>query len=241
MEQEFESLISLQEIDKKLISLKRELDTLPTKFQQIERQRKQNLEELNKAKEKLQANQKKRRELEQEVQDLKEKLSKYKSQLHGVKTNKEYSAMLKEIEYIEGEIEKKEEDILEELLKADDIKVEIEKAEEKNKKQEDKLKEQEKEILSKKEDIEKRIESLNTEKNELLPKVPQKYLDLYEKIYSKKNGIVLSPVSDEFCSICNMRIRPQVLNELKSNKELIFCENCGRILYLVKKSSQKKS
>lgn len=45
------------------------------------------------------------------------------------------------------------------------------------------------------------------------------------------SGIALSPVTDDFCSMCHMRIRPQVLNELKEAKKLIICEACGRILY----------
>ncbi|MCP2519254.1 C4-type zinc ribbon domain-containing protein [Candidatus Aminicenantes bacterium AC-335-K20] len=240
MEQEFESLISLQEIDKKLISLKKELNQIPLKLKEIEDKRKKNQEELSKAKEKLIANQKKRKELELEVQSLKEKVSKYKKQLYEVKTNKEYASMLKEIEFTEGEIEKLEEKIIEELLNADEIQAEIKKAEEINQRENNKLQEEEQKIKSKREKILNEIEELNKERKELIPKVPKNYLELYEKIFSKKNGIVLSPVSDEFCSVCNMRIRPQMLNELKSNKDLIFCENCGRILYWVGKPASEK-
>jgi hypothetical protein len=240
VEQEFESLISLQEIDKRLISLKKELNQIPSRLKQIEDKRRKNKEELSKAKEKLITNQKKRKELELEVQSLKEKVSKYKKQLYEVKTNKEYASMLREIEYTEGEIEKLEEKIIEELLKADDIKAEIKKAEEVNQKEDNKLKEEEQQIKQKQDKILKEIEQLNQEKEGLIPKVPKNYLDLYDKIFAKKNGIVLSPVSDEFCSICNMRIRPQVINELKSNKDLKFCENCGRILYWAGKSSIEK-
>jgi len=240
VEQDFESLISLQEIDRKLINLKKDLNQIPLRLKEIEDKRKKNQEELSKAKEKLAENQKKRKELELELQSLKEKVSKYKKQLYEVKTNKEYASMLKEIEYTEGEIEKLEEKIIEELLKADDIQAEIKKAEETNQKEDNKLKEEEQQIKSKKEKILNEIEQLNKEREELIPKVPKNYLELYEKIFPKKNGIVLSPVSDEFCSVCNMRIRPQVINELKSNKELIFCENCGRILYWIGKPSSEK-
>ncbi|OQX53470.1 MAG: hypothetical protein B5M54_06840 [Candidatus Aminicenantes bacterium 4484_214] len=54
---------------------------------------------------------------------------------------------------------------------------------------------------------------------------------MYHKIAAKRQGIALSPVHDEFCSLCHMRIRPQVINELKAGQTIILCENCGRILY----------
>jgi len=48
-------------------------------------------------------------------------------------------------------------------------------------------------------------------------------------------GVALSPIKDDdFCSLCQMRVRPQMLNELMEMKQVILCEACGRILYLPK-------
>jgi len=70
-----------------------------------------------------------------------------------------------------------------------------------------------------------------------VPKIPSDQVTLYLKIYKRNSGIALSPVSEEFCSLCHMRIRPQVINELKGKEKIILCENCGRILYVVTKSA----
>ncbi|MFQ6083653.1 MAG: zinc ribbon domain-containing protein [Candidatus Aminicenantia bacterium] len=231
MEVEFEPLITLQETDTKITQLSNSLKSIPFRIQKIENQRKEIREAVIKAKEKLSGNQKKRRELEKEVQSLKDKISKYKLQLNEVKTNKEYTALLKEIDDAQQEVDRLEEQIIEEMLNADEIKVEIKKADQRSQEQDKKLAEEESAIHQQEQDLKNQIELLSREKADLIPKIPSKCLDLYHKIYSKKNGIVLSPVNDEFCSICNMRIRPQVLNELKVTRKLIFCENCGRILY----------
>ena len=89
----------------------------------------------------------------------------------------------------------------------------------------------------KKKELEEKKKNLNQEKEELMPKIPSDQINLYIKISAKKNGIVLSPVNDDFCSMCHVRIRPQVLNELKAQEKIILCENCGRILFWVKKSA----
>jgi predicted nucleic acid-binding Zn-ribbon protein len=54
-------------------------------------------------------------------------------------------------------------------------------------------------------------------------------------IFNKKNGSALSPVKGDFCAMCHMRIRPQMLNEIRDRNKIHLCENCGRILYWVTK------
>jgi predicted nucleic acid-binding Zn-ribbon protein len=72
---------------------------------------------------------------------------------------------------------------------------------------------------------------LYKEKENISPLIPSNLMNLYNDLFEKNIGIALSPVTDDFCSICQIRIRPQVLNELITQKEIILCENCGRILY----------
>ena len=94
---------------------------------------------------------------------------------------------------------------------------------------------QKEKILQEKNKAEEILHNLEKEKEELLPKIPSDQMKLYKQISSTKNGIVLSPVTDEFCTMCHMRVRPQVVNELIARREIITCENCGRILQYKKK------
>ena len=64
-------------------------------------------------------------------------------------------------------------------------------------------------------------------------------MKLYMSIFNKKNGSALSPVKGDFCAMCHVRIRPQMLNEIRDRSKIYLCENCGRILYWVYKPEHK--
>ncbi|MFW6160989.1 MAG: zinc ribbon domain-containing protein [Acidobacteriota bacterium] len=231
MEIDFDSLIQLQEIDKEIKEISIFLNSIPAKTQEIDKKIEESSRIVAEAKDKLAENQKKRRDLENQVKDLKEKIAKYKHQLNEVKTNKEYRSLLKEIDDAQSRIDTLEEEIISELLNADDIEKEIEETSQKAEEIEKVFSQEKENLFKNKAESEKNREELVKEKEKVLPRIPQDELALYQQISRKKNGIALSPVNDEFCSMCHMRIRPQVINELKARKVIILCENCGRILY----------
>ena len=76
-----------------------------------------------------------------------------------------------------------------------------------------------------------KLKEENSKKSELRKKIPQNLLKAYDNLFQKKAGKVISVVETEFCGICNIKIRPQLLNEIISTNNLYICENCGRILY----------
>jgi predicted nucleic acid-binding Zn-ribbon protein len=237
VETDFEKLIQLQELDIEIKNTSLLLEVIPRQIKEIDNKIEESLKIVQDAKYKFAKNQKIRRDLEVEVQDLKGKITKYKRQLNEVRTNKEYSSLLKEIEDTQAKIDFLEEGIIEEMLAADDIEKEIKSADQKAVEIQNQLTKQKEDILKKKKEIEDEKEMLQKEKEELLPQVPSDQLNLYNQIFVKKNGIVLSPLRDEFCSMCHMRIRPQMVNELLAGNKIILCENCGRILCYLKKAT----
>ncbi len=231
MDTEFDRLIQLQKLDAEIKNTSLFLENIPRQIEDINRNKEESLQIITQAKEKMAQNQKKRRDLEAEVKDMKVKISKYNLQLNDVKTNIEYKSLLKEIEEAQKNVNEIEDEIINEMLVADEIEEEIKVATQK-------YNEVEKEFLKEKEILEQQQKESEAKKNELLhekeelmTKIPTDQAGLYLKIFKSKNGIALSPITGEFCSLCHMRIRPQVLNELKGNETIILCENCGRILY----------
>src|SRR4030042_4321957 len=137
----------------------------------------------------------------------------------------------KEIEESEKRVDRLEETFIAEMLLEDDIQKEIKTAGQKHAQTQASLT-KEKEVLSrKKRETEEKARVLGQRREELLPTIPAEQVNLYLKIFRKKGGTALSPVKDDFCALCHVRVRPQVLNELLSTRKLILCENCGRILY----------
>lgn len=236
MDIDFEKLIHLQHIDEEIQKTTLFLENIPSQIEDIDGKIKTSSQAVTKAKQELAQNQKKRRDLEAEVQDIKPQISKYKRQLNEVKTNKEYSSLLKEIEESQKKVEALEEEIINEMLAADDIEVEIREATQKADEAKGKFSKDKDGLFQEKKQMEGKRKKLLQEREGIIPQIPSEQTTLYTKIFHKKNSIALSPVRDEFCSMCHMRIRPQVLNELKEENKIILCENCGRILYWKKKA-----
>ncbi len=231
MDTTFDKLIQLQELDTEIGSTSLFLDDIPRQIEDIEKQTEQSYQIITQAKEKMAQNQKKRRDMEDEVKDIKAKISKYNLQLNDVKTNLEYKSLLKEIDDAQQKISELEDEIINEMLAADDIEEEIKEANQKHSAAEKKFSKEKEMLQQKQKKSEAKKDELTKKKEKLIKNIPDDQIRLYLKIFKSKHGIALSPITDEFCSLCHMRVRPQVLNELKGNEKLILCENCGRILY----------
>jgi len=228
---DYEKLISLQKLDSEIRQVSLFLDNTPQRLEDIDKKVEHSSQAVSRAKENLAQNQKTRRELESQVKDIRVHISKYKVQLNEVKTNKEYTALLHEIEEDQKKIDKIEEDIISAMLAADDIEKEIREANQRFSQDREKFDKEKDLIQLKKRELEEKIKRIQKDRDEILPRIPPEQLSLYSRIFRKMSGIALSPVTDDFCSMCHMRIRPQVLNELKEAKKLIICEACGRTLY----------
>jgi predicted nucleic acid-binding Zn-ribbon protein len=227
---DFNQLIALQRLDIKLKHLSAFLDTIPARVAAIDAKIEKSSQDLSLAKDRLAQNLKRRREFEGEVKDFKAHISKYKVQLNEVKTNKEYTALLHEIDQAKAKVDGLEEEIISEMLAADDIERDIRAASETCRQAEEVFQKEKDALLARKASLEARRDRIRAEREAQAGTVPPETLDLYQAIFAKRTGLVLSRVKGDFCSLCHMRIRPQVLEELMAGSSLILCEACGRIL-----------
>ncbi len=87
-----------------------------------------------------------------------------------------------------------------------------------------------------------KLAEVTKDKSAVRTKISAPLLKSYDALAGKQNGKAVSLVETEFCGVCNVKIRPQRLNELLSFKEMLTCDSCGRILFvkLVKKEEKKK-
>jgi predicted nucleic acid-binding Zn-ribbon protein len=227
----FDLLIRLQRVDSEINRLSASLESIPSQTDVIDRQIQDAAEIVSRAKDKLAANQKKRRDLEIDAKSLKEQIGRFRRQLNDVKTNKEYAALLKEIEEAQQKMDKIEEEIIQDMISADDIEKEIKTANQKKAEEEVRLRQEKEAILKNQRELEEKKALFLKEREELVPKIPPDQLKLFHRISKKMGGVAMSEVTDDFCSICQMRVRPQLLNEIQEMKKIILCEACSRILY----------
>ncbi len=241
MDVAFDLLIRLQDVDSEIARLSSLLDAVPGRLQAIETRIHASADVVVQAKEKLAANQKRRRDMEGEVKSFRETIGKYKRQQSEVKTNKENDALKKEIVDSQAKVDGVEERILAEMIAADDIEKEIKAAHKFQAEEEAVLQKEKAVVAAEKADLEKQKAGFEAERAALLPRIPADQRKLYERIVRKMAGVALSRVTDDFCSLCQMRIRPQLLDELIEMRTIITCEACGRILYWVKPKEEEEA
>jgi hypothetical protein len=148
-----------------------------------------------------------------------------------VTTNKEFQGFSNEIKFEEANIVGVEEKIIEKMIESDEIMGNIRDAESEFKKIADDYNLQIKDMLSNLEYHKTKLADENRNKKELRSRVDPKLLKAYDNLYAKKAGKVVSNVHTDFCGVCNIKIRPQVLSELILSNDLMICESCGRMLY----------
>ena len=226
-----ENLIRLQELELDLSSLTERVERTPEEIEQLDSEIEDDRRQVEEAKEAIEESGKVRRQLEAEVEALRDKLSHYQDQLMQVKTNTEYQAMLHEIQFAKDRIESKEDEILAQMMDADEKEqMLVEKSGEFGKK--------EAEIRSRRQELQDFLEQSESELRALEEQVAQiksvlsrEHLARYNRISSVRNGIALAAVVGGTCQGCHVRLRPQLLAEVKLNRQVRVCENCSRILY----------
>jgi predicted nucleic acid-binding Zn-ribbon protein len=230
---DLEKVIELQQVDLRITELSAQIDALPSQVQALEAQLQEFLHALEERKQRLANNQKERRDLEGETQAIQARISKHKDQLYEVKTNEQYKAMLHEIEGEEANIRKIEDQILEKMMEADELRKKIQEAEARLEGEKTRVAVEAASLKSLRQaDIEER-EKLSARRGELAEGLSETTRDTYERVRSGRNGVALAEVRDGFCTACNVCLRPQLYNEVRTNEALLICESCSRILYYV--------
>jgi hypothetical protein len=223
-------LIDLQSLEKKAAALQKEIEQIPLEITRNKEELATHALHLETAEKEASEAQKNRRSLEGEVDSLRQKVSNFKTQLMSVKTNAAYQAMLHEISFVEKQIAEKEDAILEFMLDSDRLAEEVREVEKI-------FKEKEQEHTSRKAELEARVEKdlkeleeLGIKRIELENALPPDQISRYRRVASARNGQAIAPLSGENCSACHVRLRPQLIAEVKSGKNIIQCESCSRIL-----------
>jgi predicted nucleic acid-binding Zn-ribbon protein len=230
MNPDLEKLINLHRAESELKRLDSELAEVPRLRGELDERVAVDRGRLETARKDLETSQKSRRQHEAEVQDLETKRSKYKGQLMEVKTNKEYTAMLHEIETVEREIRSREDRILEEMEKAETLTQEVAREEEAFRSVEKVAKGEAAELDARKARLEKEHEQVAAERDRVAATIPEEELRLYQRV-AKLRGSGMAEARDGMCQTCHVKLRPQMWVEIRQNETLFQCTACNRILY----------
>lgn len=228
---EIKKLIELQEIDSEIFRIKRILDETPERIRQFDAIIKDKESIYKTSGDTLKKLELKNKEKEMELKIKEETIKKQQGQLFQIKTNKEYSALQREIESAKADNSIIEEEIIKLLDDIDAARKELEVNKKIYENEKNAIEAEKKKMQDEKLKIEEELKIAESKRSEFVKGVDKTVLAKYEHILRGRNGLAIVPVIGDACSGCNMNLPPQVVNEAKLMNDLIFCGNCSRILY----------
>jgi uncharacterized protein len=225
------NLIALQDIELKIVGLQKEAFYIPGKIQSFENE----LQRIQAAYQERVAHMKemsnRKRTFEGQVDLLRTKLSRLKDQLMAVKTNKEYTAMLHEIQMAEDQIRSEEDKILDVMEETEGKEKDLKDAEQAMFTRIAELQESIRKTNESAPLLEAELARLGTEKAQMESWIEAGLLARYRRIAEARKGVALAEAKDELCSVCHVRIRPQMYAELLRTENIHSCDSCSRILF----------
>ena len=227
---DLDGLIRLQSVESELRRTDGDLAQIPARQSELEARLAAERGRLDALKASLDGSQKSRKREEGALQDLEAKRSKYKGQLMDVKTNKEYTAMLHEIEGVEREIRAREDQILAEMESAETYAAELKTEEEVFRKEEARHKQDVAALEGQRRELTSRRERLAAEREQVAQTVSPDVSELFQRV-AKLRGVAVAAARDGRCQECHLLLRLQMYSELKRNDAITQCPQCNRILY----------
>ena len=221
----------IQSIDIRFDEIKREKDESPKEIERL----KENLDLLSNVMEQdlsaIEELKKVRRAVERELEEIESKFQKSKLRLNDVKSNKEYQAVLKEIEEQKELIFEKEEVVIKYM---EDIEIQEAECASNNgtlRESQQEFKNKQDEFSQRLRDLDKEVQSLNGKMIQLSQNVDKNLLERYNSLRNNLRGRVVTQVVNTICQGCNLGIPPQQYNELIKGASIKSCPHCDRIIY----------
>jgi len=227
MNQTLEQLIKLQKIDHRLLEIKEHMGDLPSTVESQELEIATIQSENEKKQERISDIDKGIRSHQSEIEDFSNKLGKYKEQLFLVKSNKEYDAISSEIDHMKKtileseavQLQFEEEKIeLEETIKLNANKIESTSL---------LLTNNRTELQSAMAETTHEQKELESNRNILYKDIEPTYLNTYEKLRNARDGVGMASIISSACGGCYSQLPPQIVIEIKENKQIITCPGCS--------------
>jgi uncharacterized protein len=241
MNPNLDRLIRLQHLETTADDARRKIADHPGRVQVLDARLQAARDVIAAAKGRLASVQDKRRAEEKEVATVQTRLARYKDQLLEVKTNREYTAMLHEIETAQNDIRAREDRILDTMMAADDLNAEIKKADAELKLADKEVSAARAQLDSEMTTLQAEIERTGSERQKLVVEIDRGVLSIFEQTAKGRKGVAVAEARNGLCTICHVRLRPQVFNEIRKNESIIQCDSCRRILYFAGDSEASAS
>lgn len=225
-------LVRLQEIMNAVEGLQDRIAAIPAEVARLEKELIAAQKDVEAESARVQDLNKDRRRLEMELMGIESRITKYQSQLQDVKTNKEYQAMLHEIESCRAERAALDEKILVEMEESEKRNAAVRALGERLERRRRETADGKARLDAETRDLRGRIEALHAERQQVSGTVAPVFLEPFLKVARQRKGRALVAVRDERCGGCHVRVMPKLIQQVRRATGLIACDSCKRYLYV---------
>ncbi|MCK4462619.1 MAG: hypothetical protein KAW46_12500 [candidate division Zixibacteria bacterium] len=237
MPSDLELLLKLQIVDYDLGELERSKEYLPDMMDNLRT-------EIEEATSKLESttaefNEKKVtiKTLELEIAAKEAELQKYQQQMMSIKTNKEYDALVAQIDAVKETISNQETELLQTDERVTELEREIAEYGEKSTSAEETNSRQLAILQEKIDSIGDKVAAKETERDHIITQIPRPIRSIYERVHRGKGGTAVVMVKKRACGACYKALTPRKVQEIKKGDRIHTCENCGRLLFWLEEES----
>jgi uncharacterized protein len=228
---ELEQLLILQDRDQKIRQIRTEIETVPLRRNSLEAQLAASKASVETLKQRARQMEVDRKKLELDVGTRTDTISRLKTQQYQTRKNDEFQAIGHEIERYEKEILKIEDEELELMVLADKVKADLAEEEKKATAAQNSIARQTADLEEKSKALESQLQTLTGERSELAGKIDEDLLASFERLFKSKGDAAVVAIEHGVCTGCHMKVTTATAAQVKAGKEIVSCENCGRILY----------
>ncbi len=226
------NIIELQSIDLQLMELEDILGDLPRKVEESIDEEKRAINEINENKQRIKEIQLALNKMDLRVKEDNEKIDNLKEQLFKVTTNRQYDAIMSEIDHLKEQLDNDENEEIELLEEKEEL-------EKKIAEQEANVESVSKDLIEKRENLEllmqesaEQKENLENDRETLIKSVDPNVLKRYDMVRKARRGMAAVPVIGNSCSGCGAFVPLQKIAEIREGKTAHTCDECSRFLYI---------
>ncbi|MEW6013810.1 MAG: C4-type zinc ribbon domain-containing protein [Candidatus Zixiibacteriota bacterium] len=230
MQSDLEMLLKLQVIDYDLGELERSKEYLPDMMENLRREIEEAEQQYQNAEKEIKEARVLQKSLELEIAGKQGELKKLQEQMMAIKTNKEYDALVGQIDNVKGTISEKETLLIETIERTEKLDSEIGELEKKAREIRERNSKELSTLQDKMDSVGSKIGIKEDERNNIAVRVPKRVMMVYERVRKVRGGTVVVPVRKRACGACYKALSPHRIQELKRNDQIIVCDNCGRLL-----------
>ena len=234
MKAELAQLIALQNADNNIRTLQAEIESIPQRRAEIEKEFDQRAFEIRAMEEKRDAAFHERARVEKEIFEQKQRAERADRNLMAAKKPDEYTAAIREADAARKQISALETQVLEQMEVFEGAEKELAERAPEVEKLRGEMEVSFKNFDEQAKAQQQLLETARAEHERLLRELPKTTSALYNRISARiRDGIALAEARNGACMACYMALRPQVMADVRRGEEIITCDNCNRILYYV--------